>query len=318
MMMKSEKQRTVFLGVFAVILAAIAIVTLSVTLTSSKRSTVQEANTNDDLAEEIINEELSFTSEDEFDPNDNIGVGPSSAPSDVLMPSFLPTKTDTKIPSMAPSTSRVPEPSWVPSSSIHPTFVPTVFPITMDPSPIPTTAPSSISTSDPTPLLTTNGPTKLPTTESPMEVDHTSTSEPTYEPTKSPTTEPTKEEADESFTTIDSTTKFYAIGDVPYTSREAEELEEQMRALPDDAEFLIHVGDIRSARDGNRCSIEEYETVASIMLQSHAPVFLVMGGKCHHVVCKFCCCRMRHRLCKIAEKPSFRTSLSASPLAFFI
>jgi hypothetical protein len=51
-----------------------------------------------------------------------------------------------------------------------------------------------------------------------------------------------------------------------------------MLALPDDAEFLIHVGDIRSARDGSVCTADEYTAVANILLQSHAPVFLVMGG----------------------------------------
>jgi hypothetical protein len=91
-------------------------------------------------------------------------------------------------------------------------------------------------------------------------------------PTESPIDGPT------SATATATTTRFYAIGDVPYTPLEAEELAEQMQSLAEDAEFVIHVGDIRSAREGLSCTAEEYVAVADILLQSHAPVFLVMGG----------------------------------------
>lgn len=74
-------------------------------------------------------------------------------------------------------------------------------------------------------------------------------------------------------------TRFYAIGDVPYTNRESNELKVQIEELQKDAEFLIHVGDIRSARDGSACVIEEYHAVADILNKSHAPVFIVLGGK---------------------------------------
>ena len=73
-------------------------------------------------------------------------------------------------------------------------------------------------------------------------------------------------------------TRFYAIGDVPYSDAEARTLQVQISNLPTDAEFLIHVGDIRSARDGRTCEIDEYYKVAGILNQSHAPVFLVVGG----------------------------------------
>ncbi len=73
-------------------------------------------------------------------------------------------------------------------------------------------------------------------------------------------------------------TRFYAIGDVPYTSKEARELKVQIDNLPQDAEFVIHVGDIRSAKNGKKCEIQEYHEVAAILNQSHAPVFLVLGG----------------------------------------
>lgn len=75
-------------------------------------------------------------------------------------------------------------------------------------------------------------------------------------------------------------TTFYAIGDVPYRDSEMAELEEHVLALPDDAEFLIHVGDIRSGEDEDRkCRIKDYEEVRDILLQSPVPVFIIPGGK---------------------------------------
>jgi hypothetical protein len=75
-------------------------------------------------------------------------------------------------------------------------------------------------------------------------------------------------------------TIFYAIGDVPYRDSEKVELEEHVLALPDDAEFLIHVGDIRSGEDEQKnCTIEEYIEVRDILLQSPVPVFIIPGGK---------------------------------------
>jgi hypothetical protein len=78
---------------------------------------------------------------------------------------------------------------------------------------------------------------------------------------------------------LDDVTRFYAIGDVPYTQREATELITQIDELEDDAEFLIHVGDIRTARNKTQCTIQEYYEVADILNKSHAPVFIILGGK---------------------------------------
>jgi len=75
-------------------------------------------------------------------------------------------------------------------------------------------------------------------------------------------------------------TRFYAIGDVPYSPREAEELQVQIDQLEDDAEFVIHVGDIREGKDSKRpCTMEEFHAVADILNKSHAPVFIIFGGK---------------------------------------
>lgn len=76
-----------------------------------------------------------------------------------------------------------------------------------------------------------------------------------------------------------SVTIFYAIADVPYTSTEALALPSQVQSLPDNAEFLIHLGDIRSATKEKDCVLSDYRNIASILKLSRVPVFLVPGGK---------------------------------------
>ena len=73
------------------------------------------------------------------------------------------------------------------------------------------------------------------------------------------------------------TVVFAAIGDVPYTNWEARKLKEQMDDLNEAAEFLIHVGDMRSAANRDACTLEEYEEVADILLRSRVPVFIILG-----------------------------------------
>ena len=73
------------------------------------------------------------------------------------------------------------------------------------------------------------------------------------------------------------TTIFYAIGDVPYTNSQANTLRDQMQDLPGDAEFLVHVGDLRSAAGKPRCERSDYEDVSDILRLSHAPVFMLIG-----------------------------------------
>lgn len=72
-------------------------------------------------------------------------------------------------------------------------------------------------------------------------------------------------------------TTFYAHGDVPYTRIQARKLKRQMLAVPDDAEFIIHLGDVRMAGPHRRCSPAEYESVAAILRLSPVPVFMLLG-----------------------------------------
>jgi predicted phosphodiesterase len=66
-------------------------------------------------------------------------------------------------------------------------------------------------------------------------------------------------------------------GDVPYNARDAVKLEEQMSTIPEDARFVIHLGDLRSANEGLDCVRSDYTDVASILRLSRAPVFAVIG-----------------------------------------
>jgi hypothetical protein len=49
--------------------------------------------------------------------------------------------------------------------------------------------------------------------------------------------------------------------------------------FPDNAEFLIHLGDIRSAQKENACVLSDYQDIATVLKLSRVPVFLVPGGK---------------------------------------
>lgn len=115
---------------------------------------------------------------------------------------------------------------------------------------------------------TTENPSGIPTTVFSAEPS----SEPTQQPSLAPSTEPTSSPT-EAFPAI---TTFYAIGDVPYTPRETDQLIGQMQTIPDDAEFVIHVGDIRKQSEPV-CQYDNYQRVASILRLSHAPVFIVVG-----------------------------------------
>jgi len=76
---------------------------------------------------------------------------------------------------------------------------------------------------------------------------------------------------------VDRVTTFYAVGDAPYNALQAVQLREQMSNIPVDAEFVIHVGDIRDADHHDICQLAEYTFASSLLQLSHAPVFLLLG-----------------------------------------
>jgi hypothetical protein len=73
------------------------------------------------------------------------------------------------------------------------------------------------------------------------------------------------------------TTTFYAHGDVPYTRIQSRMLRKQMLSIPDDAEFIIHVGDIRMGGKNRSCIASEYENAATLLRFSPVPVFIIIG-----------------------------------------
>ena len=77
------------------------------------------------------------------------------------------------------------------------------------------------------------------------------------------------------------TTTLYAIGDVPYSSTQAARLGRQMRTLPRDAEFVVHVGDVRD-NNGQDCLRSEFRATSELLQLSHAPVFVILGDNDHN------------------------------------
>lgn len=74
-------------------------------------------------------------------------------------------------------------------------------------------------------------------------------------------------------------TTFCIVADAPYSESERQELETQMRTMNDECEFVVHLGDIRSALAIDDCVQETYTNASLVMRQSPKPVFMVVGGK---------------------------------------
>ncbi|MCA9005204.1 MAG: hypothetical protein KDA70_07995 [Planctomycetaceae bacterium] len=68
---------------------------------------------------------------------------------------------------------------------------------------------------------------------------------------------------------------FYVMGDVPYKPAEDIELPKQISGLPDDAEFVVHVGDIKTG--STPCNEGVYAKVAGMLAKSKVPVFIIPG-----------------------------------------
>ncbi|MCP4787067.1 MAG: hypothetical protein GY903_14530 [Fuerstiella sp.] len=68
---------------------------------------------------------------------------------------------------------------------------------------------------------------------------------------------------------------FYAMGDVPYAPEEDALLPQQIAELPLDAEFVVHVGDIKGG--AAPCDEAVYVKVADMLRQTTAPVFIIPG-----------------------------------------
>jgi hypothetical protein len=71
-------------------------------------------------------------------------------------------------------------------------------------------------------------------------------------------------------------TTFYVMADVPYDADEGTKLSRDLEALPGDADFVIHLGNIQDATV-SLCSEYGYEDAAAILQGSPAPVFMLPG-----------------------------------------
>lgn len=69
---------------------------------------------------------------------------------------------------------------------------------------------------------------------------------------------------------------FYATCDTPYNNDEEQKLAADLKALPGDAEFLVHLGNIQNAAV-TLCAASQYSKVKDILLQSPVPVFILPG-----------------------------------------
>ena len=140
---------------------------------------------------------------------------------------------------------------------------------------VPTSAPSDIPSAIPTLTISPSGlptvlPTQTPTTPMPSQA-------PTANPTLRPTTASPTSSPSMSPTIEEETTTFYAIGDVPYTPKQARDIAVQMDELPEDAEFVIHVGDLQAKQKNEICTRDGYFAASELFRRSHAPVFVVLG-----------------------------------------
>jgi hypothetical protein len=217
--------------------------------------------------------------EDFFMPNPPIGkpVLPSR-PS-----SRRPATKPTRMPSMKPVVLYTRQLTRRPTRS--PTRKPTAKPIARLPA-----KPASLDAKPPTrkptrrpTLRPARQPTKRPTakptyaprrqpTKGPF---RPSTKKPTAKPTQAPQRQPTKAllrlpiASPKASANEDTLTIFYGVGDVPYTARQVIELTAQMKELPKDAEFVIHVGDVLNREEWEPCPESDYIRAAEVSLASN-------------------------------------------------
>jgi hypothetical protein len=149
--------------------------------------------------------------------------------------------------SSIPSSKSSTPPTHKPTKSYYPTQLPSKSP-SLVPSTTPPTGSNATSELLSTPTLT---PTRL------------------VEPVARPPIIPFSDDDSDSILT------FCVIADAPYTQKELDELPGQIATQMEGCEFLVHLGDIFIG--DTLCDIKDYEAIHDIMLESHAPAFLVPG-----------------------------------------
>jgi hypothetical protein len=74
-------------------------------------------------------------------------------------------------------------------------------------------------------------------------------------------------------------TTFCVVADTPYDETMRLQLIDQVENMHQDCEFVVHLGDIRSAAKFDTCVLETYTNASLIMSLSAKPVFITLGGK---------------------------------------
>ena len=69
---------------------------------------------------------------------------------------------------------------------------------------------------------------------------------------------------------------FYVTSDAPYDNGEEQKLSEDLRSLPGDAEFIVHLGNIQNSAV-TLCSESRYARVKNLLMQSPVPMFVLPG-----------------------------------------
>lgn len=69
---------------------------------------------------------------------------------------------------------------------------------------------------------------------------------------------------------------FYVTSDSPYDSSEEQKLAADMAALPSDAEFIVHLGNIQNSAV-TLCSESRYSRVKNVLMESPVPMFILPG-----------------------------------------
>lgn len=110
------------------------------------------------------------------------------------------------------------------------------------------------------------------------ESESVETEPPTKSPTKNPAKHPTERPTLPMTHGEAKKIVFYVLGDAPYKESEfgQDGFPSQIRDIPDDADFVIHVGDMQSSKS-SLCDLSWYQQVAGILKQSSAPVFITPG-----------------------------------------
>ena len=73
-----------------------------------------------------------------------------------------------------------------------------------------------------------------------------------------------------------SNTSFWVIGDTSYSGQAASALDSYMKEVPQDVQFVVHLGDIWPGTHTSP-ALSGYQAVANTLLQSSKPVFIVPG-----------------------------------------